>query len=200
MLSGPPIPSSLFGLNPSPALSKSPLFKWSLDPSKSGPDTLSGPASHERYPIQSVRNDAREPNSQDQGTGRAMSTLLTPPPNPSSVAPPNRSRASARVKNVVKLIEDVRDGRYGQEQLLIKRKLLGTEFRQLCRLIENDEELLGFVDDKLRLVRTPVSMKIRTQALAHISADSTTSELRSSLLSACLRLYMKLLLEGFPGI
>ena len=136
------------------------MFDQLLDPSNSGPNTLSQPASHEQCPIQSVRSDVREASPQSLGAGRAISTLPTHPPSSGSVAPPNRSRAPARVKNVIKLIEDVRDGREGKKQLLIRRKLLGTEFRQLCKVVEDDEELRGFVHDKLRSAHTLTLVKM----------------------------------------
>jgi hypothetical protein len=58
------------------------------------------------------------------------------------------------VRNVIELIEEIRDDRYGKEQLLIRRKLLGTEFKQLWGFIEDDEDLHDWVRDKLRLAHT----------------------------------------------
>jgi hypothetical protein len=56
------------------------------------------------------------------------------------------------VKSLIKLIEKIRDGQYEGKQLLIERKLLYSDYKQLRQLIENsnDEGLRGFFNDKLR--------------------------------------------------
>ena len=75
------------------------------------------------------KNGSREVSPQGLG---AKGALLDP------------ARALARVKKVLKLIEEIRDGRHRKEQLVTGRKLLRTKFRQLWRFIDGDEEVRGF--------------------------------------------------------
>jgi hypothetical protein len=70
-----------------------------------------------------------------------------------SLAPQSRARASnARVKNLIKLIERIRDGQYEGKQLLIRRKLTCSEYGQMLHFIENseDEALQAYFSDKLQ--------------------------------------------------
>lgn len=65
----------------------------------------------------------------------------------------SRARASdAQVKNLVKLIEKVRDGQYKGEELLIRGKLSDSEYWQLLQSLEesNDKLLQAYFNKKLR--------------------------------------------------
>ena len=64
---------------------------------------------------------------------------------------PRRARArEGRVRNVIRSIEQVRDGKYPGTQLLIRRKLYHSEYRDVLARVEADNALNGFFYDGLR--------------------------------------------------
>ena len=90
---------------------------------------------------------SHEESSPHHSDTREISSL---PRSSDSLAFHSDTRAlNARVKAVVRLIGGIRDGQ-DHGQLLIRRKLTSSDFRQLLQVLETDEALGGFFCDKIR--------------------------------------------------
>lgn len=98
----------------------------------------------------SVQSDPEEsPSTSSDSPATERSFLFKFP----ILASKHRHRAQARdtrIKNVIRLLKQVRDGTYSGPQLLIRRKLNPSEYQDLLDRIEADKELDGFFNDKLR--------------------------------------------------
>lgn len=55
-----------------------------------------------------------------------------------------------RIRRLIELLKEIRDGKYRGTRLVIERTLNPSEYRELCARIEVDEKLNGFFDEKLR--------------------------------------------------
>jgi hypothetical protein len=136
-------------------------FFKQIKPTSSGP-TSSRSAPSKVTPSQPGVSKPRSPSTEPVEYGHEEHSLqdldierhiFALPRTLHNLAPQSRARASnARVKNLVKLIEKIRDGKYEDEQLLIREELSYSEYGQLLQFIENskDEALRAYFNDKLR--------------------------------------------------
>lgn len=131
--------------------SSRPTSSRSAPPKVSSPKhSTSKPASPGPPSTEPIRCSHEEHSLQDTATEGGVFALRR---SYHSLATQSRARAiDARVKNLVKLIEKIRDGQYEGEQLLIKRKLTYSEYGRMLQFIENseDEALRAYFNDKLR--------------------------------------------------
>jgi hypothetical protein len=78
---------------------------------------------------------------------------ITPPSNfaePSLAPPPTDEKPLAQAPRVITLFHEIRAGKHSNQDPWTEFSLVPGEYDTLQRLLEQDEELLGFVKDRIR--------------------------------------------------